>query len=84
MTARGAKPGAKSGAKPTDDVRDWTADMDAWDLSDDQRTHHLWRLHAYHRRIEDLHWRRWERASTAEAWFAAALVLAVVVGLVWL
>jgi hypothetical protein len=67
--------------EPTDEQQ-WNADMDAWALTGDQRTHYLWRLHAYHRRIEDLHWRRWERAERAEAWFALALLAAMLVGLV--
>lgn len=61
---------------------DWRADMDAWGLTGSQRTHHMWRLHTYHRHIQDVYWQRWERTDRAGAWLAFALLLGLVVGLV--
>jgi hypothetical protein len=66
------------------DLEQWEADMDAWGLTDTRRVHHLWRLHAYHRRTEAVHWRRCERADRAQAWIALAVLVAVVVELVLL
>jgi hypothetical protein len=63
------------------DFEDWNADMDAWGLVDSQRTHHLWRLHTYHRRLMDWHWRKYERTDVVQAWFALALVVSLCVGL---
>lgn len=63
------------------DVDDWNADMDAWHLLGTQRTHHLWRLHSYHRAVLELRWRRYDRLKRVEGWFALAAFLAVVVGL---
>lgn len=63
------------------DPDDWNADMDAWGLTDDQRTYHLWRLHAYHRRIEALHWRRWDRADVAQGWLGLAALVALAIAL---
>lgn len=34
-------------------LTDWLADMDAWQLTPEQRDHHYLRLHAYHRRVAD-------------------------------
>jgi hypothetical protein len=64
------------------DVENWNADMDAWGLTGDERTHHLHRLHDYHRRIEALWWRRYERSSRAQGWFALLTVVSAVVALV--
>lgn len=61
------------------DVENWNADMDAWGLTGSARTHYLWRLHHYHSRIAALHWRRYERARRIEAWFAALLLISLIV-----
>lgn len=65
-----------------DDVRNWNADMDAWGLTEAQRVHHLYRLHDYHRRIEALHWQRWERWDVFERWFAVAAGIAALVSVI--
>lgn len=64
------------------DVDNWNADMDAWGLTGTARVHHLRRLHAYHRRIEALHWRRWERIDVIQGWICLALVVWLIVSLV--
>lgn len=61
------------------DVELWNADMDAWRLTPQQRTHHLRRLHGYHSALMDRHIARYERASRAEAAFAVAALAAVIV-----
>jgi hypothetical protein len=61
------------------DFQNWDADMDAWGLTDERRTYHLRRLHAYHSALTDKHIARYERTSRLERWFALASVIALVV-----
>jgi hypothetical protein len=51
-------------------VEQWEADMAAWSLTSEQRRHHLWRLYRYHRSLEAVYWRRYERSTRAEEAFA--------------
>lgn len=64
------------------DVENWNADMEAWGLTGSARAHHLMRLHDYHRRVEALHWRRWDRWDGIERWFFVVAGVAALIGLI--
>lgn len=65
-----------------DDVSNWNADIEAWGLIGEQRTHYFRRLHAYHSALMDRAVARYRRAQVAEGIFALLAFVAVVVLLV--